>query len=78
MDSVKKLYRARRTVIQMLGDRGYDVSEYENYSLNEIHVLNQHNQLDMLLSSSEESSSKKCYVKYHMTGKLTKGIIVWR
>ena len=72
---ITKIYKSRKIILDQLRTRGYDVSEYENYSLNEIHVLNQHNQLDMLLSSSEESSSKKCYVKYHMTGKLTKGII---
>ena len=61
--------------MNQLRSRGYDVSEYENFSVNEIHILNQNNQLDMLLDSEDKNSDKKCYIKYHMTGKLTKGII---
>ena len=72
---ITKIYKSRKIVLDQLKTRGYDISEYENFSFNEIHVLNQNNQLDMLLSSSDESIKKSCYVKYHMTGKLTKGII---
>lgn len=68
-----KIYKSRKIILNQLKTRGYDVSEYENFSVNEIHVLNQNNQLDMLFDS--ENNSKRCYIKYHMTGKLTKGII---
>ena len=72
---ITKIYKSRKIILDQLKRRNYDISEYENYSLNEIHVLHQHNQLDMLLNSSEDSKSKKCYVKYHMTGKLTPRVI---
>jgi len=68
-----KIYKSRKIILNQLKTRNYDVSEYENFSVNEIHVLNQNNQLDMLLESDDKT--KRCYIKYHMTGKLTKGII---
>lgn len=68
-----KIYKSRKIILNQLKTRNYDVSEYENFSVNEIHVLNQNNQLDMLLESNDKT--KRCYIKYHMTGKLTKGII---
>jgi DNA-directed RNA polymerase subunit H (RpoH/RPB5) len=72
-----KIYKSRGVILDQLRLRGFDVSEYENFSLNEIHVLNQANQLDMYLSTDEEDSSKKrrCYVKYQLSGKLTKSLI---
>lgn len=72
---ITKIYKSRKIILDQLKTRGYDISEYENFSFNEIHVLNQNNQLDLLLDSVDKKINKKCYVKYHMTGKLTKGII---
>ena len=65
-----KIYKSRKIILNQLKTRDYDVSEYENFSVNEIHILNQNNQLDMLLDSVGEDNNKKCYIKYHMTGKL--------
>jgi DNA-directed RNA polymerase subunit H (RpoH/RPB5) len=72
-----KIYKSRGVILDQLERRGYDISEYENFSLNEIHVLNQNNQLDMYLSTDEDDPSKKkrCYVKYQLSGKLTKSLI---
>jgi DNA-directed RNA polymerase subunit H (RpoH/RPB5) len=64
-----KLYKSRNIILNQLERRGYNIDEYKNFSLNEIHVLNQNNQMDMLLSTENE---QKCYVKYHLNGKLTK------
>ena len=71
---ITKIYKSRKIILDQLNIRGYDISDYENFSFNEIHVLHQNNQLDMLLNG-KDNSKKKCYVKYHMSGKLTKGII---
>tara|TARA_B100000795_G_C22738208_1_gene414194 strand:+ start:344 stop:964 length:621 start_codon:yes stop_codon:yes gene_type:complete len=65
-----KTYKSRNIILNILKKRGFDTSEYEYFSQHEIHVLNSNNQLDMLLSKND---GKKCYIKYHLTGKLTKG-----
>jgi len=68
-----KIYKSRNIILRILNQRGFETNEYEHFSQNEIHVLNQNNQLDMLLSQTD--GNKKCYVKFHLTGKLTKGNI---
>ena len=41
-----KIYKSRNIILDQLERRGYNIDEYKNFSLNEIHVLNQNNQLD--------------------------------
>ena len=48
-----KIFKSRKIILEQLKKRGYDVSEYENFSLNEIDILNQNNQLDMLIEEEE-------------------------
>ena len=64
-----KIFKSRNIILNQLERRGYNIDEYKNFSLNEIHVLNLNDQLDMLLAME---NGKKCYVKYHLNGKLTK------
>jgi len=77
-----KIFKSRNIILDQLERRGFDTSEYSNFSLNEIHVLHTNNQLDMLLSTPQEGETKeagveakKVYVKYHLSGKLTKSNI---
>ena len=65
-----KIFKSRTIILQQLKSRGYDIDDYNNFSLNEIHILNKNNQLDMILYNKDEN--KKTYIKYHLNGKLTK------
>lgn len=61
------LYKSRKNLLSLLKDQGYETKDYEEFSVNEIHIMNNNKQLDMLISSSEDSDSpKKTYVKYHL------------
>ena len=77
-----KIFKSRNIILEQLERRGFDISEYSNFSLNEIHVLHTNDQLDMLLSTTPEGETKtegikekKVYIKYHLSGKLTKSNI---
>jgi len=39
MDIVKNIYKSRKTVLEMLRDRGYDTKSYENFTPNEINIM---------------------------------------
>ena len=63
-DGVSKIGKSRKTIIELLAARGYNTSDYEGFSMNEIHVMMQNNQLDMLIESEE---GRKVYIKYHLS-----------
>jgi len=61
------LVQSRGILLDMLERRGYDVSNYKNYSINEIRIMRENKTLDMRL---EKESGSKCYVKYNIYKKL--------
>jgi DNA-directed RNA polymerase subunit H (RpoH/RPB5) len=57
-------------MIELLNVQGYNVEDYETFSINEIDAMYSNNQLDMLVSHSE--NKRKTYVKYYLTAKQIK------
>ena len=64
---ILSIYKSRNTIIEQLRILDYNVSEYENFSINEIDTMSKHQQLDMLLT--RESDKHKIYVKYLLNAK---------
>ena len=56
------IYKSRLTLINQLEDLKYDVTNYGQFSINEIDAMYTNDQLDMLLT--HEKNEKKIYVKY--------------
>ena len=54
------IYNSRQTLIDVMLGRGYDVSSYNNFNINEVEAMAKNNQLDMLMKSPHHSA----YVKY--------------
>ena len=51
-----KIYKARETLIDLLNEQQYDVSEYQNISKGELHSMINNKQLDMLIEKKDKSS----------------------
>ena len=51
-------YNARNNILQLLKTQGFDVSEYENFSINEVSALINNSQLDMLLNKNSRKDTK--------------------
>lgn len=66
---INKIYKSRSVLLEQLEERNYDVSDYNNFSINEIDAMLANNQLDMLLT--HDKNGKKIYVKYYFTLKTT-------
>jgi DNA-directed RNA polymerase subunit H len=58
---ILSIYKSRNTIIEQLKNIKYDVSDYEEFSINEIDAMNSNDQLDMLVSRDD---GRKVYIKY--------------
>ena len=66
-----KIFTSRKIILDLAKERGYDTSQYENFTINEIQVLHTNKQLDMLLEKEGgDEGTKKMYIKYHLGTKL--------
>jgi len=62
---INKIYKSRHVLLEQLEDRGYDVNDYNKFSINEIDAMFVNNQLDMLVKHSK--TENQVYVKYYFT-----------
>jgi DNA-directed RNA polymerase subunit H len=61
-NKILKIYKSRQNILNILKTLGYEVSDYEEFSINEIDAMVSTDQLDMLVQNS--SSKQKTYIKY--------------
>lgn len=59
---VLTIYKSRSTIIEQLEELGYNMSDYNQFSINEIDAMTVNDQLDMLVT--RESDGAKAYIKY--------------
>ena len=62
-----RIYTSRNILLEQLKLQGNDISNYENFSINEVHSMKENSQLDMLLN---DNNNNKTYVKYHLNKKI--------
>ena len=60
-ESILNIYKSRNTLIEILQQREFNVDDYNEFSINEINVMFNNNQLDLLL----ENNNNKIFVKYY-------------
>lgn len=65
--TVSKIYKSRNILLNILERRGFDISEYKNFGINEVQIMFNNKQLDMLM---ENKNKRKIYIKYHIINKL--------
>jgi DNA-directed RNA polymerase subunit H (RpoH/RPB5) len=67
---IQTIYKSRKTLLEHFTYQGYNVDDYNNFSINEIYTMYQNKQLDMLLerpyNNESKINNKKTYVKYHL------------
>jgi len=56
------IFNSRKNILELMENQGYNVDDYKNVSINEIHTMFQNKQLDLLL----EKKNKKTFIKYHL------------
>ena len=80
---ILSIYKSRNTILELLSYRGYDISEYTGFSINEIDAMFSNSQIDMLVSEKGKSEGqgegqeegqgegqgRKVYIKYYLQSK---------
>ena len=47
--TITTIFKSRETILKLLKQQKYDISDYEEFSVNEVHIMYNNKQLDMLL-----------------------------
>ena len=63
ISEVSRIYTSRYNLLKQLEQRGYSVSEYLGFSVNDIQIMTDNDARDMLVSNSK---GHKVYIKYHL------------
>ena len=67
-NKILRIYKSRKTILEILETNlGYNITDYVNFSINEIDSMFTNDQLDMLLQ--QKNGSKKVYIKYYLQSK---------
>ena len=72
---ISSIYTSRNVVLNLMNRQGYNIEDYDKFSINEVNTMKQNNQLDMLLEKNEEDEitkrKNKIYIKYYL-GKMVR------
>lgn len=64
--TISTVFKSRQNLLKLLYQQDFDIKDYEEFSVNEVHVMYNNKQLDMMMSSRTVGENKKVYVKYHL------------
>ena len=65
---INEIFKSRKHVVDFLKRQGFNVADYESFSIHEVNAMYQAKQMDMLLKKSGDA--KKTYVKFHLAKSL--------
>ena len=68
--TISHIYTSRNNILDLVKERGYDTSDYEDRSISEIQKMYNEKQLDMLMNKEDSSDDRKLFIKYHLSGKI--------
>jgi DNA-directed RNA polymerase subunit H (RpoH/RPB5) len=69
---IKQVYKSRQHMIEYLKAMDFDCSDYENFSIEEVEVMKNHNQLDFKVT---KEAGDACYVMYKLDSNLKQNMV---
>ena len=71
---ISSVYKSRLNMLELMKMQGYNVDEYNGFSINEVNTMKLNNQLDMILEKyTEDDDTKrkpKIYIRYYLAKSL--------
>ena len=59
INRVQSIYKARKTILSLCMNRGYDTSEYDEFGIDDVNAMYHNDQLNLILEN-EDNNSKMC------------------
>lgn len=69
---VTSVYKSRKNILKQLHVRGFDIQNYDNFSIHDVHIMITTKQLDMLV---KDDNDNKIYIKFAIFKKLNQNHI---
>jgi len=66
--TISNIYTSRNIILELVKERGYNISDYEDRSISDIEKMYTEKQLDMLLTKYDPEDDSKLFIKYHVYG----------
>ena len=72
---ISSIYKSRQVILDLMKKQGYNISEYEGFSVNEVNTMKTNNQLDMMLEKKPSDTeaeaevltkNRKIYIRYYL------------
>jgi DNA-directed RNA polymerase subunit H (RpoH/RPB5) len=73
-DRISSIYKSRNIILELLKKQGYDVTEYQDFSVNEIDAMYSSQQLNMFLTNPK--NNKKVGIVYYIYSKALRNQII--
>ena len=71
---ISSVYKSRSIILELMKMQGYNVYDYEGFSVSEVNTMKTNNQLDMILEknkvSADEKRQSKIYIRYYLAKSL--------
>lgn len=71
---ISSVYKSRSILLDLMKMQGYNVDDYEGFSVSEVNTMKTNNQLDMILEKNkvnvEEKRQSKIYIRYYLAKSL--------
>ena len=71
---ISSIYKSRTILLELMGMQGYNVYDYEGFTVNEVNTMKVNNQLDMILEKNSEDvdlkRKTKIYIRYYLAKSL--------
>ena len=71
---ISSIYKSRTILLELMGMQGYNIYDYEGFTVNEVNTMKVNNQLDMILEKNTEDidlkRKTKIYIRYYLAKSL--------
>lgn len=71
---ISSIYKSRTILLELMGMQGYNVYDYEGFTVNEVNTMKVNNQLDMILEKNAEDVDLKRKTKIYICYYLAKSL----